>query len=221
MASDPTPNPAYATRGDVYKYGLARGALSSSARIIASSSVQADSLELEAHGFETGDEIRFRPLEGGTLPAPLVEHQAYFAVRVTDAVFRVAATPGGAPIDLTTTGDGIAVSTPLPIDEVLLFYSRFADGFFPAHAVPLKGPPYPILVTAIVAELSAKKLQNLAGQSSASVDEAERAAKAQLERFAKGIPLRDASVTTSTNRAVVASLGAGLDPRGWGSRRLP
>ncbi len=81
--------------------------------------------------------------------------------------------------------------------------------------------PYPVTVVAIVAELAAKKLQQISGVTSVSVNEAEVAAKAQLQRWAKGIPLRDAAATAPTNLAVRATLGTVSDPRGWGSGSLP
>ena len=55
-----------------------------------------------------------------------------------------------------------------------------------------------------------------------SIDEAQKSAEAQLERFAKGLPVRDAAATAITNRAVVSSyVTADVDPRGWGSGTIP
>src|SRR5690606_12458718 len=105
----------------------------------------------------------------------------------------------------------------------LEFYSRFVDAFLPAHLVPLTPDgdgKYPTVATAIVAELAAKKLQLLSGVTSVSVSEAELAAKAQLERWTKGVPLRDARATAPANLAVTVVAGT-LDPRGWGSGKLP
>ena len=212
---------AYATHRDLYRYGLARGALAMPGRLVESSVASSDTLTLDGHGFVTDDEVLVRAAEGGTLTAPLVEGTTYYVVRVTDSTFKLAATSGGAAIDLSTTGDQMVVSSALPVDDVLEFYSRFVDAFLPAHAVPLTDP-YPVTVTAIVAELAAKKLMTLAGLSSGVIDAAEVAAKAQLERWAKGIPLRDARATTATNLAITSGLtNDRTDPRGWGSGTLP
>lgn len=212
---------AYAQRRDVYKYGLARGALGSNARLVDSALAATDVVTLDNHGFETDDILIFRATEGGNLPAPLSAGTTYFAIRLTDATFQVAATQGGSAIDLTTDAVSTLVAIDLPFDDVLEFYSRWVDHFIPAHAVPFTAP-YPVTVVAIVAELAAKKLQQIAGQTSVSVGEYELAAKAQLERFAMGLPLRDASATAATNKTVTATLVAtGLDPRGWGSGVLP
>lgn len=204
---------AYATRADLYRYGLPRGLLANPARLCASAEDSTDTFVLDAHGFETDDQLLFRAEEGGELPAPLVEGTTYYAIRLTDATFKISATQGGAAVNLTTDGVSVLVAIALPIDDVLEFYSRFVDAFLPAHLVPLVAP-YPITVTALVAELSAQKLLLIAGQSSKSMTEIELAAKAQLERWAKGVPLRDTRATASANLAI--SEGSTSDPRKWG-----
>lgn len=211
---------AYATRKDVYRYGLARGALGNPGRLVAGSTASTDLLELQEHGFETDDTVTVRALEGGTLSAPLVAGTTYYVIRVSGSTFKLSATAAGSAINLSTDGVSMMVSTDLPFDDVLEFYSRFVDGFLPAHLVPLKSP-YPVTVVALVAELSARKLQQLSGVESASVEKTELAAKAQLERWAKGLPLRDTRATASANLAVTSTLGSTSDPRGWGSGTLP
>lgn len=211
---------AYATRRDVYRYGLARGALGNPGREVASSTASTDLLELDGHGFETGDEVLVRAIEGGTLSAPLVAGTTYYVIRVSDSTFKLSATSNGGPIDLTSNGSTMVVTVDLPFDDILEFYSRFVDAFLPAHIVPLTAP-YPITVVALVAELAAKKLQLISGQSSVTMTEIELAAKAQLQRWALGIPLRDAMATPSANLAIVTTLGDSADPRGWGSGTLP
>lgn len=211
---------AYATRADVYKFGLPKGTLGSVARLVASSRAGTDTLELEDHGFETDDQVLVRATANGTLSSPLVEGTTYYVIRLTSSTFKLAATAGGAAINLTTDGVSMLVTTSLPFDDVLEFYSRFVDAFLPAHMVPLAAP-YPIVVVATVAELASKKLQHLSGASSELVKEAELGAKAQLERWAKGIPLRDARATASANLAVTSTLSGTSDSRGWGSGSLP
>jgi len=193
---------AYAARSDVYKYGLPRGALGNPGRLAASSLAATSTIELIEHGFAAGDPITFRATDGGTLSAPLVAGTIYYALPATDSTFQVSATPLGSPITLTTDGANVVVTADLPFDDVLEFYSRFVDGFLPAHVVPLP-TPYPITVVAIVAELTAKKIQILSGMRSGSMDEAEIAAGAQLKRWAAGLPVRDAApATVPANLAV-------------------
>jgi hypothetical protein len=54
-----------------------------------------------AHGFSDTNTITFY---GGTTPSPLVEGQVYYARDCTADTFKVAATSGGAAIDLTGAG---------------------------------------------------------------------------------------------------------------------
>lgn len=212
----------YCTRGDLYRFGLPRGVLGSSGRIVESSLAATDAITLDGHGFETDDQVAFRASEGGTLSAPLAAGTTYYAIRTSDATFKVSATEGGAAINLSSDGVSMIVAVALPFDDVIEFYSRWVDGFVPAHLVPFTAGSVPVMIKAIVAELAAKKLMQLAGHSSESVNDAELVAKAQLERWSKGVPLRDAAATTSANKSVVSSITVvGSDPRGWGSGTLP
>jgi hypothetical protein len=212
---------AYATRRDLYRYGLPRGGLTMPGRIVDQASAGSDIITLDGHGFETDDAVLVRAVDGGSVASPLAEGVTYYVIRVTDATFKLAATAGGSAIDLTSAGESMLVAAALAVDEVLEFYSRFVDAFLPSHAVPLLAP-YDITVVALVAELAAKKLLMLSGQTSIALDAAEIAAKAQLERWAKGIPLRSVAATqAATNLAVVSTLSSTSNPRGWGSGSLP
>lgn len=196
------PDVAYATQADVYTYGLPRGALGNPGRIVDSMLAATSTVTLNEHGFSTNDAITFQVTQGGSLSSPLVVGTTYYVIYLTDSTFQVASAPGGGAITLTADGVQPIVQADLPFDEVLLFYSRFVDGFLPAHAVPLL-PPYPITVVAIVATLTAKRLQLLSGMRSGSMDEEEAGAAKQLERWSRGIPSREASQTnTPTNLAV-------------------
>lgn len=226
----------YATRSDLDDFGgLPDGALANEGRIVAAALAATDTLELDAHGFVTGEELQVRAYEGGALSAPLVDGVTYYAIRVSDSTIRLAATEAdataGNAIDLITSSTSMVVSKPLPIDRHLELYSRWVDDFLPAHLVPLAPDPttgqFPLVVVRLVALLAGKALLNRDGKSSEIVNQTELAAKAQLERWAKGIPLRDAGRTASANLAITATLsstagtGRDLDPRGWGSGRLP
>lgn len=217
----------YATRSDLDDFGgIPDGMLANEGRHASSVSASTDTFELDAHGFVTGEELQVRAVEGGSLPAPLAEGVAYFAIRVSDSRFKLSATPDGAVIDLTTAGANVIVAKPLPIDRHLELYSRWVDDFLPGHMVPLVPDlvtgAFPLVVTRLVALLAGKALLNRDGKASEIVNQTELAAKAQLERWAKGIPIRDTGITASANRAITATLSATTtDPRGWGSRMLP
>lgn len=211
----------YARRGDLYKYGLPRGLLGLQGRVVRADA-SADTFELNGHGFEDDDRVVFRAAEGGSLPTGISASTVYYAKRVTDAVFQVAATAGGSAVTFSTSGAAVLAAAPLPIDEVLEYYSRWVDDVIPQVA-PLTADEsglYPVIVRGVVAELSARKLLWLSGQRSETVDAYELAAKAQLERWAKGAGVRDSRQKTA-NLSVSSAVSTAGDPRGWGSKELP
>src|SRR5690606_30169535 len=96
-----------------------------------------DAITLDGHGLENGDQVTVRALEGATLPSPLVEGTVYYAFRITNATFKLAATDGGAPLDIATNSSSVVVLKEPPFDDVIEFYSRWADALLPAHVAPL------------------------------------------------------------------------------------
>jgi hypothetical protein len=194
---------AYAQKADVYRYGLPRGALGNPGRIVDSALAATSVITLAEHSFENGDTVYFRVPEGGTLAAPLTSGTAYYAIYISDSEFQVSSTNGGAAVTLTSDAISMIVWMDLPFDEVLEYYSRFVDGFLPAEVVPL-ATPYPITVVAIVATLTAKRIQILSGMRSESMDADEAGAAKQLERWAAGLPVRDKAILQQqANTAIV------------------
>jgi hypothetical protein len=210
----------YCSRSDLYQYGLPRGALGMQGQLVASALASTSVVTLDAHGFETDDVISFRASDGDSLPDPLVEGTSYYAIRLDDSRFQVSASEGGSEITLTEDATSMIVLAPLPYESVMEFYSRWVDSLLPAENTPLAAP-IPALVKGIVAELSAKKLMHLSGQTSVSVDAFEVAAKAMLERFAKGLRLRDDAQTPANTAVAVSLVVTGNDSRGWKSEVLP
>lgn len=204
---------SYASREDLYRYGLPRGLLANPAQSLGSVSSSTDVMTLDGHGFETGTPLLFRAEEGGSLPSPLVAGTTYYAIRLTDSTFQASATSGGAALNLTTDGQFVMVSTSLDstIDAELERYSRLVDSYLPAHAVPLESP-FPSVVVGIVAELAAASLLAIRGQASALVQGKAEQTRKELARLLKGVPLRDSRATAPTNLAIAASSSSG---RGW------
>ncbi len=212
----------YCTRADVNRR-LPIGSVVSAGGIGATADATTNVFEYDGHGLETDDSVILRVVEGGTLPAPLVAETTYYAIRLSNSTFKLAATAAGVAIDITTSSTDVVISREPSFDEHIEFYSRWADTFLPAHLVPLTGT-IPAIVKGIVADLAAKRILNIAGQDSAVINSAELASKAMLERFSKGLPTRDVNVSTSANKAITSSLGTTADPRGWapsGSGTLP
>lgn len=194
---------SYATRADLYRYGLPRGLLSNPGRLAATVSTIGDTFELEDHGFESGAEVQLRAEAGGALPAPLVGGTIYYVLRVSDSLFRLAETLGGAVIDLTSEGGSIVVAASLEptIDAELERCSRLFDTYLPAHAVPLVAP-FPAFVSACVAKLAAAALLEITGQSSALVQASAEQTRKEMARLAGGINLRDPAATSASNCAI-------------------
>lgn len=215
---------AYATERDLYTYGLRRGVLANPGRLVESSRESTDVLTLDGHLFETGDAVTLRAVEGGVLSGPLSADALYYVIRLTDATFKLSATSGGAAINLTSNGETMVVRAAPPVAAYLEMFSRWVDQFIPAHLVPLEpnaGGTYPMPIVKVVCELAAAKLLSWAGQSSTSLTESEVAAKAQLERWASGLPVRAVASTQAAGKAVTSTVATAGDPRGWGSRVLP
>lgn len=63
--------------------------------------VSADTVSVPAHGYANGDMVVFY---GGTIPTGLTAGTIYYVVSAATNTFKVAATAGGAAIDLTGTG---------------------------------------------------------------------------------------------------------------------
>lgn len=183
--------------------------------ISASVSAATDEFESDGHALETDMPIRVRAEDASdaVLPSPLDEETTYYAIRVNNAVFKLSATQGGSAITIAEDADVVVTKEPR-FDETIEFYSRWVDDLIPAEAVPLEEPIDP-LVRGVVARLAAKRLMNANGQDSAIVTAEEVAAKAIIERHGAGIPIRGATTTGSTNKAIKAPASSG-DPRGWG-----
>lgn len=197
---------SYATKSHVYQFGLPRGGLGNPGRIVDSAPSSTSVVTLSEHGFATGDAIYFRAADGGALAAPLVAGVAYYAIYLSDSEFQISATAGGSAITLTSNAASMIAWADLPFASLLEYYSRFVDGFLPAEAVPLQAP-YPVTVIAIVATLVAKRVQILSGMRSESMDDAEAGAAKQLERWVKGLPVRDkAPLQVQTNLAISTSV---------------
>lgn len=67
-----------------------------------------DRINLTAHGFPAGTEIR---LGGVVPPSPLQFNTPYYVINTMADSFQLAATPGGSPIDITSTGTDLWLVT--------------------------------------------------------------------------------------------------------------
>jgi uncharacterized phiE125 gp8 family phage protein len=65
------------------------------------------------HPFADGEAVRLSN-SGGLLPAPLNTSADYYVVNAAAATVQLAATPGGAPLELATAGSGLNYLGTLP-----------------------------------------------------------------------------------------------------------
>lgn len=72
---------------------------------IESADASANTLTSTAHGFTDGMQTQVR-VTGGVLPGGLAEDTFYYVVSATTDTLKLATTPGGTAIDLTTPGSG-------------------------------------------------------------------------------------------------------------------
>jgi hypothetical protein len=178
--------------------------LGSPGRLVASVDLAMGMFELDGHGFEEFDKLVFRAASGGMLPTPIQSGRVYYALRISESRFQVAASASAVALTFSGTAKLVSVATELPFEDVFDFYSRFVDSAAASHSTPF-AEPYPTIITATVAELSARKLQLLAGHTSEAVKEYEIQARALIREWSKGAaPVRDTTKSDSTNLSIVA-----------------
>lgn len=204
---------AYCTPADAVAF-LPSGGLPNPARTAQGSS-SGNWIESDGHNLAEGALVEVRAETGGSVPGGLAESTTYYAKVLTASRFQLAATLGGAAIDLTTAGTNFVYWSPLPWEEWIEWADRVVDSFLPPHVVPLVAP-YPDVARLASAELAAALgLQKTAG---AAIDMGARidAIGQRIARWAKTVPVRgvDRQTQQPVFLAVTASAGA-TDPRGW------
>jgi hypothetical protein len=198
----------YCEPKDLYSVGgLQPGALANPARIASTIDPATDTIALDQHGFGPDQRAQVRPTAGGSLPAPLSAGTVYYAIPVSESLLSLAATPGGAAINLTTTGSRVMVVRELPIAEAISWASRIIDQNLPAHAVPKDGDPIHELVRMTCAELAVGHLLPNAGNGSKSLSQLVDAAVKRLAVWAANVPLRGPNAPQPTGLAVTGTGG--------------
>ena len=204
---------AYCDDADLYLYGLPRGAAGVEGRLVGAVDTDADTIELNAHGFTGGEVVTFRPESDGTLPSPLAEGVEYYAIEHSEHRFQVSLTSGGAALNLTAAGSNTVVLAQSPREAAREWATALIDDSLPAHLVPLDAP-YPPIVRMTCAELANAKLGYASENRALST--IEDMARKRLERWAKGVPLRGENAPDPANLSASASVAVGTsDTRGW------
>jgi hypothetical protein len=209
----------YCTEADVYRQ-VPPGALPNPGRLISAVSTSAETLALSGHGLSDDDEVTFRADAGGSLPSPLVAGTTYYAKVVSDALFQVATSAGGAAVNITTAGSNIICVRALPVSEWIEAASAELDQVLPAHVVPVDVDARVdvSLVPRPLREHAAKKaaLQGLiyVGGSTLDIERMIQASQSMLDRWARGVPVVGTNAPARGNLAVRSSTTS-ADPRGW------
>lgn len=198
---------AYCTASDLYLFGLPKGSLAVSGRLVEAANASNNTIELDAHGFAADDVVQFRAAGGGSLPSPIVEGTSYYVIVVSDWRFSVALTAGGSAIDLTTSGSTFLVLQAPATAQAIAKAERMIDDMLPAHVVPV-AEPVPDIVRMTCAELAASDLLAQLGASSVSLTAVYDAARKRLERWARNVPIRGTNAPQSAQRAAYSATGS-------------
>ena len=200
----------YCTDADLYRHGLPRGLVTGEARPV-TIDASADTIALAGHGLEAGDTLE---VVATTLPGGLSASTTYYVVSPTADRFQVAATSGGAAIDLTSAGAGVYVvpSFSTELEEVREYASRLVDTYVIGHEVPFSAP-FPQFIVGATAKLAARELLSRRGHGDAAHPvylAAERVA-VEVRRMSMGLTLRDTDATDETPVTTYWSDGAADD----------
>lgn len=213
-------NPEYCSVEDVYEQAAPYGSLEAPTREVSSVDTANDTLEISGHGCRLNDAIRFRPISGGDLPAPLSAATIYYAKPVagSSALLQVAPAPDGDAIDLTSAGEsfGLAFDSSTAIRAHIRKWSTRITPYIPAKAKPLEPDEdgrYPDTVRDLVAVLAAWSRLGQLGRTSKALDALVGEEKEFMKLTLAGLPPRDPGFTTSNS-----NLAVGRSPT-YGNRR--
>ena len=202
---------AYCTEPDLYAFGLPRGSLTNPAKLVTVDAT-ANSVTLDVHGFADGDEVTLRADAGGSMPTGLTAGVVYFVRRLSESRFELAASSGGAAIDITTTGSRVVVCAPLNIDAAIDWASRVLDDAMQGSTVVPLTAPVPDIIRMTCAELAAGKLMAGSNGSRALLETTDAAMK-RAAAWSKKRPLGE-NAGKPAGLAVSACVPY-RDPRGW------
>ncbi|HVY69678.1 MAG TPA: hypothetical protein VHH73_07090 [Verrucomicrobiae bacterium] len=107
-----------------------------------------DKITLASHNFTAGTRVVFG---GTTVPTGLAAATAYYVVSPSTNDFKVSATAGGSPIDLTSAGSSVTVSRVLEPDTDYLFDGKMGKIRFQHHLYDNQ-PILPLITARAVAQ---------------------------------------------------------------------
>lgn len=207
---------SYCDDADVVPF-LPSGGLPNAA-LAATAVASSNEIVCEGHGLADDTEVRFRVETGGALPGGLAAATTYYAIVVSASRFKVAATAGGAAIDLTTAGNDFVFTKTLPYAAWREWGARQIDGMLPVHVTPIVAEDdgsYPAVVVTANAELAAAYGLSVTGGAEIDLGAKIDAIRIRLKDWVRGLPLRGEAKSTQSpvNLAIIGT--ASTDTRGW------
>jgi hypothetical protein len=220
---------AYATLAQFFRFGLRAAALVPQPRTVAAVDATGDTLALPMHGLTTADLVRVQVSPGGALPAPLTASTDYYAIAISDDLFKLATSSANALaniwIDLTTAGTGtigLTASVKQLILDQLEVDAATINGALKCYGTPLLAP-IPLEVVKCNAHLSAFNVATTLGllnpsqptQDIENVKARHDLAQAALERWRAGENLPGPPVDSTPATTEEPAIGWGDPIRCW------
>ena len=202
---------SYCTQRDVGAW-IPLDSVQPPARLLALVSPSTDTLSLSGHGLELDEPCTLRADAGGAMPGGLTAGTTYYAIPLTADTLKLAAAPGGAAVNITTTGTNVLLVVALPWDSWIEEESQKLECTLPAHAVPLS--PVPPIVRSYVSGMVALRALTRAGVQTDLVAQQLEFVRSDLREWRKGIPIAGFATASRSNLAITAS-ASDVDARGW------
>ena len=209
----------YCTAQDALQW-LRPGSVRNPERNVSEVSTTADTMLVDNHGLWTGDSFELRVQAGGTIPTGLVEGTTYYAIRVSDSLFKVASSAAlaalGTAIDITAEGENIGLITPIPWSKFIIEESAAIDEIMVGHGVPFAADQVPSIIQRYTSARVIARACMFCGVKTEDLRQEMAAIEKDFERYRSGLPLRAPEATLPANKAIRGSVsGSGADARGW------
>lgn len=110
-------NPSAIALGNIFQVALIDDSVRSSFSFSVNTSTNV--FTATGHTFTNGTRVTAVASGGGLVPSPLVENTNYYVRDAAPDIFKLAATRGGAAIDITTLGTGTLLVTDVALDQTV------------------------------------------------------------------------------------------------------
>lgn len=202
----------YCTTADVYSK-VPPGTITNPGRAVASVSVSTNTLVVANHGLADDDVVRVVADAGGSVPTGLSASTDYYAIVVNDDSIQVAATVGGAAIDLTTTGSNVLLVRELPFTTWIANATALMDQTALGN-VAIDETAIPQVVRDMTAALAAHEALTFVGASTVDLERVIDRTQKLFDRWLRGAAIRGTNAPSGAAVAV-AGTAATTSARGY------